>query len=493
MSTPTIARVVLDTPLPQLDRLLDYRIPEGMEGVVPGVRVMAPLRSANRMTQGFVVELTDEQEHPGPLSDLDSVVSAAEVLRPEVWRLARAVADRAAGSAIDVLRLAIPKRQVRVEKSWLTARASGTAALAPLAGEPVAVAGYRESDVTALLSGGRVALSVDPGVVAAGESWVGRWAMTLAQLAARTVIAGASAILVVPDHRDAHQLEAALGTLLPAERLVRFDSAQPDADRYRGMLRAMGDDPVVVLGNRSAVYAPAAKLGLLAVWNDGDPLLSEPLTPYVHARDAALVRQEQQGGALVFAGHTRTTDVQRLVEVGWLTELAPSARVASRSCRPHAPRVLPPTTTPGSRASRGARRRPRRRRDRCSCRSRAPVTRPGSAAPSAAPRPVVAPARDRCSCSAHPRHRRASGAVARSAPSAARNAARRASRAWAPAPRARQRSWGAPSRASASSSRMASAACSRSTNDPRSWWRPAGPSRSRRAAIARCCCSTASG
>jgi primosomal protein N' (replication factor Y) len=347
MSTPTIARVVLDTPLPQLDRLLDYRIPEGMEGVVPGVRVMAPLRSANRMTQGFVVELTDEQEHPGPLSDLDSVVSAAEVLRPEVWRLARAVADRAAGSAIDVLRLAIPKRQVRVEKSWLTARASGTAALAPLAGEPVAVAGYRESDVTALLSGGRVALSVDPGVVAAGESWVGRWAMTLAQLAARTVIAGASAILVVPDHRDAHQLEAALGTLLPAERLVRFDSAQPDADRYRGMLRAMGDDPVVVLGNRSAVYAPAAKLGLLAVWNDGDPLLSEPLTPYVHARDAALVRQEQQGGALVFAGHTRTTDVQRLVEVGWLTELAPE--------RPRRVTIVPTAHATGSSADDHAR------------------------------------------------------------------------------------------------------------------------------------------
>src|SRR5690606_21714751 len=117
MSTPTIARAVLGPPLPQLARLLGYRVPEGREGVVPGVRVMAPLRSANRMTQGFVVELTDEQEHPGPLSDLDSVVSAAEVLRPEVWRLARAVADRGAGTEFDVLRHAIHKRQVLVEES----------------------------------------------------------------------------------------------------------------------------------------------------------------------------------------------------------------------------------------------------------------------------------------------------------------------------------------------------------------------------------------
>lgn len=344
---PTIARVVLDTQLPQLDRLLDYRIPDGLEGVVPGVRIMAPLRYANRMTQGFVVELTDQQEHPGPLSDIDSVVSPAEVLRPEVWRLARTVADRAAGSAIDVLRLAIPKRQVRVEKAWLTAVAAGTTALAPLPSPPPEVIGYRADDVETLLAGGRVALGVDPGVVRAGETWVGRWALTLAQLAARTIARGASAILVVPDHRDARQLDAALTSVLPAERIVRFDSAQPDADRYRGMLRAMGDDPVVVLGNRSAVYAPAARLGLIAIWNDGDPLLSEPLTPYVHARDAALVRQEQQRSALVIAGHTRTTEVQRLVDLGWLTELAPE--------RPRRSRVVPTSLASGSAADDHAR------------------------------------------------------------------------------------------------------------------------------------------
>lgn len=347
MTTPKIARVVLDTPLPQLDRLLDYRIPDGLEGVVPGVRITAPLRSANRMTQGFVVELTDQQEHPGPLSDIDSLVSAAEVLRPEVWRLARAVADRAAGSAVDVLRLAIPKRQVRVEKSWLAAQAAGTSALAPLESAPPAVSGYRADAVEALLAGGRVALGVDPGVVLAEETWVGRWAVTLAQLAACTIARGASAILVVPDHRDARQLEAALGVVLPPERVVRFDSAQPDSARYRGMLRAMGDDPVVVLGNRSAVYAPAARLGLIAIWNDGDPLLAEPLTPYVHARDAALVRQEQQGAALVIAGHTRTTETERLVELGWLTELAPE--------RPRRSRVVPTALATGSAADDHAR------------------------------------------------------------------------------------------------------------------------------------------
>lgn len=339
-SAAPIARVILETALPQLDRLLDYRIPPNLTGVVPGVRVSVPLRSANRMTQGFVVEIAAQQEHPGPLSDLDAVVSEAQVLRPEVWRLARAVADRAAGSAIDVLRLAIPKRQVRVEKAWLAAREAGTSEPAALTVTAPAVAGYATEAVDELLVGGRAALEVQPGVEPAGGIWVGRWAITLAQLAARTVVGGASAILIAPDHRDIRQLEAALGELLPADRIVRFDSGQRDADRYRGMLRAMGEAPVVVLGNRSAVYAPAARLGVIAVWNDGSPLLGEPLTPYVHARDAALVRQEQQGCAVVFAGHTRTTEVERLVELGWLSELRPE--------RPRRVRVVATANAAGS-------------------------------------------------------------------------------------------------------------------------------------------------
>ena len=113
MPAATIARVLVDAALPQLDRLLDYRVPPGMADVAPGVRVTVPLRSASRMTQGFVVDLGEQQDYPGPLSDVEAVVSPIPVLRPEVWRLARAVADRAAGSAIDVLRLAIPPRQVR--------------------------------------------------------------------------------------------------------------------------------------------------------------------------------------------------------------------------------------------------------------------------------------------------------------------------------------------------------------------------------------------
>lgn len=346
---PAIARVLVESPLPQLDRLLDYRIPEGMEGIVPGVRVSVPLRAASRIAEGFVVELGSQQDYPGPLSDIAALVSPVPVLRPEVWALARAVADRAAGSASDVLRLAIPTRQVRVEKAWL-ARA-GEVGRAPI--RVPEFEGYPAGVLEAAIDGReRIALGVAPGVAAVptavptadpggdaadsglGEqNWVGRWAVTLAALTARVLAAGESAILVAPDYRDQDQLAAALAVVLPAEAIVRLDARQSNPDRYRGLLRALGPHPVVLLGNRSVVYAPAARLGLIAIWNDGDPLLAEPLSPYVHARDAALIRQEQQGAALVIAGNTRSTEVERLIEVGYLRELG--------LARPRHPRVIP--------------------------------------------------------------------------------------------------------------------------------------------------------
>src|SRR5690606_33400401 len=85
----------------------------------------------------------------------------------------------------------------------------------------------------------------------------------------------------------------------------------------------------IVVGNRSAVYSPA-QAGLVVIWDDGDPLLGEPLAPYVHVRDAALVRQEQEGSALLLAGHTRTTDTERLVALGFLQDVRAARRVLPR-------------------------------------------------------------------------------------------------------------------------------------------------------------------
>lgn len=325
-----MARVQLDSPVPQLDRLFDYAVPHPLVGeVAPGVRVKVPLRSAGRMMDAFVVEVVPDDGSERPLSSVEAVVSPMAVLPERLYTLARRVADRAAGSVSDILRLAVPKRMVRAEKAWLAAPASTVPVVPPesLARAESLLTPYAGL-IDALDGGERVAVDAPPHP--SGDLPRGAWADLLAAAAVRTLARGRSAVLVVPDYRDQAQLMAALADLVPPEAIVRDDADQSGPARYAQFLRTLAPVPVIVVGRRSAVYAPAHETGLVALWDDGDSLLSEPLAPGVHARDAALVRQELEGSALVFAGHTRTTDVQRLVEVGYVREAAPKRRVSPR-------------------------------------------------------------------------------------------------------------------------------------------------------------------
>lgn len=328
----TVARVLLDSALPQLDHLFDYAVPaELADEIRVGQRVRVPFRSRERKSFGYVIEFVARSEFGGELAPIADIVTRVPQLTPEVWRLARAVADRAGGSAGDILRLAIPTRQVRVEKQHLAAAEAaaasehaGDVAEAPAAEPPVADSatespGTPEAPIASeLVMGARLALtpSHGPERLHTGE-WVGGWAAQLARLALEVHALGRSAILVVPDYRDLDQVRDALEAYGHADA-VRVDSRQSNGERYAGFLRALDSEPRIILGNRSAVYAPAHALGAILFWDDGDPVLAEPLTPYVHARDAALVRAEQSEAGLFFAGHARSAEVQRLIEIGYV-------------------------------------------------------------------------------------------------------------------------------------------------------------------------------
>ncbi|PCE13770.1 preprotein translocase subunit SecA [Microbacterium sp. SZ1] len=319
-----VARVLLDSPLPQLDRLFDYAIPDELGEVGTGVRVRVPLRTAGRVLDAYVVELDLEDDADRPLSEIESVVSSVAVLPDRLYRLARRTADRAAGSASDILRLVIPKRQVRVEKAWTNDAPAVKASDAAREATRGVIDAYDGLDAV-LEQHGRAAVEAIPQQRDEEQGW----ASLLAAAATSVLDGGASSILIVPDHRDLDRLLAALESVAPEGTVVRYDSRQTNPDRYRAFLRSLEESPCIVVGNRSAVYAPV-QAGLVAIWDDGDPLLGEPLAPYVNARDAALLRQEQEGSALLFVGHTRTTDVERLVARGWLQDVRARRRVLPR-------------------------------------------------------------------------------------------------------------------------------------------------------------------
>ena len=338
--TRPVARVVLDNPLPHLDRVFDYLVPAELADLaVPGCRVR--VRFAGRAVDGFLLERAESSEHSGTLAYLEKVTSPEPVLTAEVARLARAVADRYAGTLGDVLRLAVPARHARVE-SAVPAPPPGTAdtpapAPATAGGAPESVPGEREwgrypggTRFLAQVREGaapRAVLTVLP-----GEDWPAR----LAEAAAATVHSGRGVVVVVPDARDLQRLEAALTPLL-GDGFVALHAALGPAERYRRFLRASRGEVRAVIGTRAAAFAPVPDLGLVVIWDDGDDLHAEPRAPYPHALQVLLTRAQLAGAGALVAATSRSAEAQLLVETRWAVSIVAERAVV----REHAPAVAP--------------------------------------------------------------------------------------------------------------------------------------------------------
>ncbi len=367
-ATLPVARVAVDVALAHLDRPFDYRVPAHLDDVAaPGVRVR--VRFAGRLVDGFLLERVAESGHGGQLAWVDRVVSPEPVLTAEVAALCRTVADRYAGVLADVLRLAVPPRHARVEAA-VGAGAVGAAPVeSAVEAAPVEAAPAESAAVGAWTGAtGEVAAATPPGPVGPGRpappdgGWAryprgpalldalagGRaahavwqalpgeaWPQRLADAAAAVAATGRGALLVVPDQRDVAALRAACAGLLGEAAVVALTAELGPAERYRRWLAVRRGAVRVVVGTRSAAFAPVARPGLLAVWDDGDDLHAEPRAPYPHVRDVLLARAHAAGAALLVAGFARTAEAHVLVESGWA-----QAVVAERATvRAAAPRV----------------------------------------------------------------------------------------------------------------------------------------------------------
>jgi primosomal protein N' (replication factor Y) (superfamily II helicase) len=312
--------------VPHLDRDFDYLVAaDQSDDAQPGVRVR--IRFHGRLVDGFILERRTDTDHVGTLAWLDRVVSAEVVLTPEIRRLVDAVAARYGGTRADVLRLAVPPRHAKVERETPTP---------PIPPEVSAVdrAGWeaygRGGQFLTALAESRAARAVWQ--VLPGELWADRFA----EAAAETVRAGRGVLAVVPDQRDVDALYRAATTLLNESAVVALSAGLGPAARYRRWLAALRGRARLVIGTRSAVFAPISDLGLVMVWDDGDDTLAEPRAPYPHAREVGMLRAHQVRCAALIGGYARTAEAHALVRSGWAHDI-----VAARPLvRARTPRVV---------------------------------------------------------------------------------------------------------------------------------------------------------
>ncbi|MFL4477029.1 primosomal protein PriA [Paeniglutamicibacter sp. ORCA_105] len=330
-----VARVVIDSPVPHLDRPFDYLVPAELdEAAQPGVRVK--VRFGGQELAGLLAERLEHSDPGIKLQPLRTVVSPEVVLSAPVLAVARAVAERYAGGVWDVLRSAVPARMARVETEKDAVGESPAEEPSPhgpvepsaaLLSEYHGGADYAQ----ALRTGGapRAVLSAVP-------NRPGDWPALLLEAAELTLASGRGVLIVVPDARDLTRLCATLDERIGEHGYARLSAEDGATPRYRNFLRVARGQARLVVGTRNAAFAPVKDLGLAVIWDDADNSHAEPRAPYHHAREVLLLRCGIEDAGLLLAAPGRSAEAQRLIRSGWAAELVAERKLL----RAHAPRVI---------------------------------------------------------------------------------------------------------------------------------------------------------
>lgn len=296
MLSLNIAKVVIDSPLPHLDRLFDYLIPDALsEEAKPGVRVRVPFR--NRRVDGFIVAITDKSEITDRLTQLDNVVSSEVVLIPEISKLSRIAAQRTVGNFHDVLRAAIPPRHARAEKRSFNASESQVEPnFSELEDYPGLIEFLRGNDKS-------IAILDFP------------LSQTYPKFISRILSTGLKNVLIlVPDQFDIDHVMNEVEAPVVRDRIAILTSQQTAEKRYIEFLKVLRGAADLIIGTRSAIFAPIPNLNLIVMFDDGDDLYTSPQAPYWNARDVALWRNELFNDKIIFAARAQSAETAMLLD-----------------------------------------------------------------------------------------------------------------------------------------------------------------------------------
>jgi len=140
------------------------------------------------------------------------------------------------------------------------------------------------------------------GMLLHGVTGSGKTAVYLAGM--RSVLdAGRSAILLVPEIGLTPAVAADLRQIF-GDRVAILHSALSDQERAEQWHRIKRGDARMVVGTRSAVFAPVSDLALVIVDEEQDSSYKQEETPRYHARDVAVMRAKMANAVVVLGSAT---------------------------------------------------------------------------------------------------------------------------------------------------------------------------------------------
>jgi len=300
------ARVRVDTGVFHLDQLYDYQIPEKLsEFIQVGVRVQLPF--GGRETEGIVVERVGFPERAGELKSITKVLSPVPIASAQSLLLIDIVAAHFAANPWDVIRSAIPPRVASVDKNFAH---------------------------QGLLSQGKGKHSVEfqtlaPYIQAHDQ---------VVKLVLNNIGSG-SVLVIAPDEKDVDLIVRALNTV--GVSALKLTSGMPREERYRNYLLAMHGEKCVVVGTRSATFAPVNNLSAIIVHKESSHDHYEIRSPGWNSRSVALMRSKTEAVKLILTGFSPSIEVSQLIDEREVKYLNSKETVSVKAFTPSEGALLP--------------------------------------------------------------------------------------------------------------------------------------------------------
>ena len=149
------------------------------------------------------------------------------------------------------------------------------------------------------------------------------------RLAERTRAAGRQSLVLVPEIALTPQV-AALFRSRFGDRVAIQHSALADGERHDQWHRIRSGEVDVVVGTRSAVFAPCARLGLIIVDEEHDSSYKQDDPPRYHGRDVAVVRAKTAGALVVLGSATPSLETYANARAGRYQLVRLARRVLDR-------------------------------------------------------------------------------------------------------------------------------------------------------------------
>ena len=162
---------------------------------------------------------------------------------------------------------------------------------------------------------------------AARRDWSGKTAVYLSAMQ-QVLAAGRSAILLVPEIGLTPAVAADLHQVFGSEVAI-LHSGLSDDERAEQWHHIRRGETRMVVGTRSAVFAPVADLALIIVDEEHDHSYKQEEIPRYHARDVAVMRAKMAGAAVVLGSATPSLEI--VLQRG--TKEVRAARIAATGCR----------------------------------------------------------------------------------------------------------------------------------------------------------------